>query len=94
MAEPSNPDNDDAITKAVGPDVVLAYDETLIETPQASQLIRATPLPQLTEAGAVTGIASIDLSGDGTFRRIPGYKDGFAAMLAKASGGPAEVLSA
>ncbi|MBB4214153.1 adenylate cyclase [Rhizobium sp. BK212] len=86
MAEPSNPDNDAAITGAVGPDVVLAGDETLIETPQASQLIRATPLPQLTEAGAVTGIASIDLSGDGTFRRIPGYGDGFAAMLMKAAG--------
>lgn len=86
MAEPSNPDNDAAITKAVGPDTVLAGDETLIETPQASQLIRATPLPQLTEAGAVTGIASVELSGDGTFRRIPGYEDGFAAMLAKVSG--------
>ncbi|MBB4234260.1 CHASE2 domain-containing protein [Rhizobium esperanzae] len=86
MAEPSNPDNDAAITEAVGADVVLAGDETLIETPQASQLIRATPLPQLIEAGAVTGIASIDLSGDGIFRRIPGYKDGFAAMLAKTSG--------
>ncbi|RUM24572.1 adenylate/guanylate cyclase domain-containing protein [Rhizobium vallis] len=86
MAEPSNPGNDAAITKAVGPDIVLAGDETLIETPQASQLIRATPLPQLTEAGAVTGIASIDLSGDAIFRRIPGYEDGFAAMLAKASG--------
>lgn len=86
MAEPSNPGNDAAITQAVGPDIVLAGDETLIETPQASQLIRATPLPQLTEAGAVTGIASIDLSGDGIFRRIPGYEDGFAAMLAKASG--------
>ncbi|MGO7867474.1 adenylate/guanylate cyclase domain-containing protein, partial [Rhizobium ruizarguesonis] len=47
---------------------------------------RATPLPQLTEAGAVTGIASVDLSGDGAFRRIPGYEDGFAAMLMKASG--------
>ncbi|TBA29011.1 adenylate/guanylate cyclase domain-containing protein [Rhizobium ruizarguesonis] len=89
MAEPSNPDNDDAITKAVGPDVVLAGDETLIETPQASQLIRATPLPQLTEADAVTGIASIDLSGDGTFRRIPGYQDGFGAMLMKAASGTA-----
>ncbi|EJZ18066.1 adenylate/guanylate cyclase domain-containing protein [Rhizobium sp. Pop5] len=86
MAEPSNPGNDAAIAKAVGPDIVLAGDETLIETPQASQLIRATPLPQLTEAGAVTGIASIDLSGDAIFRRIPGYEDGFAAMLAKASG--------
>lgn len=86
MAEPSNPDNDAAIAAAVGPDIVLAGDETLIETPQASQLIRATPLPQLTQAGAVTGIASIDLSGDGIFRRIPGYEDGFAAMLAKAAG--------
>ncbi|WP_064682602.1 CHASE2 domain-containing protein [Rhizobium bangladeshense] len=94
MAEPSNPDNDAAITKAVGPDVVLAGDETLIETPQASQLIRATPLPQLTEAGAVTGIASIDLSGDGIFRRIPGYEDGFAAMLAKAAGVAPETLPA
>ncbi|HWT59836.1 MAG TPA: adenylate/guanylate cyclase domain-containing protein [Rhizobium sp.] len=89
MAEPSNPDNDAAIAKAVGPDVVLAGDETLIETPQASQLIRATPLPQLTQAGAVTGIASIDLSGDGMFRRIPGYEDGFAAMLMKAASGAA-----
>ncbi|NKM59402.1 CHASE2 domain-containing protein [Rhizobium anhuiense] len=91
MAEPSNPDNDAAITGAVGPDVVLAGDETLIETPQASQLIRATPLPQLTEAGAVTGIASIDLSGDGTFRRIPGYEDGFAAMLMKTASGAANI---
>ncbi|MBB3648689.1 adenylate cyclase [Rhizobium leguminosarum] len=89
MAEPSNPDNDAAIAKAVGPDVVLAGDETLIETPQASQLIRATPLPQLTQAGAVTGIASIDLSGDGMFRRIPGYQDGFAAMLMKTASGAA-----
>ncbi|CAN7448934.1 CHASE2 domain-containing protein [Rhizobium leguminosarum] len=94
MAEPSNPDNDDAITKAVGPDVVLAGDETLIETPQSSQLIRATPLPQLTEAGAVTGIASVDLSGDGAFRRIPGYEDGFAAMLMKASGAARKALPA
>ncbi|OWV77051.1 adenylate cyclase [Rhizobium sp. R339] len=94
MAEPSNPDNDAAITRAVGPDIVLAGDETLIETPQASQLIRATPLPQLTEAGAVTGIASIDLSGDGIFRRIPGYEDGFAAMLAKAAGVAPEALPA
>ncbi|TBY52615.1 adenylate/guanylate cyclase domain-containing protein [Rhizobium leguminosarum bv. viciae] len=94
MAEPSNPENDDAITEAVGPDVVLAGDETLIETPQSSQLIRATPLPQLTEAGAVTGIASVDLSGDGAFRRIPGYEDGFAAMLMKASGAAPKALPA
>ncbi|NYT29111.1 adenylate/guanylate cyclase domain-containing protein [Rhizobium sp. WYCCWR 11128] len=94
LAEPSTPENDNAITGAVGPDVILAGDETLIETPQASQLIRATPLPQLTEAGAVTGIASVELSGDGTFRRIPGYEDGFAAMLAKVAGVAPETLPA
>ncbi|NKK98450.1 adenylate/guanylate cyclase domain-containing protein [Rhizobium leguminosarum] len=86
LAEPSTQENDNAITGAVGPDVVLAGDETLIETPQATQLIRVTPLQQLTEAGAKTGIASVDLGGDGTFRRIPAYEDGFAATLAKASG--------
>ncbi|MBY3193544.1 adenylate/guanylate cyclase domain-containing protein [Rhizobium laguerreae] len=86
LAEPSTQENDNAITGAVGPDVVLAGDETLIDTPQATQLIRVTPLQQLTEAGAKTGIASVDLGGDGTFRRIPAYEDGFAATLAKASG--------
>ncbi|MBB4063948.1 CHASE2 domain-containing protein [Gellertiella hungarica] len=86
MAEPSTPENDAAIAAAVGPDVVLAGDETLIKTPQADQLIRTTPMPQLTEAGARTGIASIELGGDGIFRNIPRYGDGFAAMLAVAAG--------
>jgi adenylate cyclase len=86
MAEPSTPENDAAITAAVGPDVVLAGDETLIRTPQADQLIRTTPMPRLTEAGAVTGIASINLGGDGIFRTIPAYEDGFALMLARAAG--------
>jgi adenylate cyclase len=86
MAEPSSPENDAAITAAVGPDVVLAGDETLIQTPQADQLVRATPLPQLTEAGAKTGIASITLGGDGVFRNIPPYPDGFAITLAQAAG--------
>lgn len=86
MAEPSTPENDQAITAAVGPDVVLAGDETLIKTPQADQLLRTTPLPQMTEAGARTGIASITLNGDGIFRNIPSYEDGFAMELAKAAG--------
>ncbi|WP_431323498.1 CHASE2 domain-containing protein [Rhizobium sp. YTU87027] len=86
MAEPSTPENDAAIAAAVGPDIVLAGDETLIETPQADQLVRATPLPQLTAAGARTGIASIELGGDGVFRTIPIYEDGFAATLLRAAG--------
>jgi adenylate cyclase len=86
MAEPSTAENDQAITAAVGPDVVLAGDETLIKTPQADQLLRTTPLPQMTDAGARTGIASITLNGDGIFRNIPSYEDGFAMELAKAAG--------
>lgn len=94
MAEPSNPENDRAISGAVGPDVVLAGDETLIETPQATQLVRATPLPELTAAGARTGIASVDLGGDGTFRTIPGYEDGFAVTVARAAGAMPDSLPA
>jgi len=86
MAEPSTPENDQAITAVVGPDVVLAGDETLIKTPQADQLLRTTPLPQMTDAGARTGIASITLNGDGVFRNVPSYEDGFAMELAKATG--------
>jgi len=86
MAEPSTAENDQAITAAVGPDVVLAGDETLIKTPQADQLLRTTPLPPMTDAGARTGIASITLNGDGIFRNIPSYEDGFAMELAKAAG--------
>ncbi|TCS05234.1 adenylate/guanylate cyclase domain-containing protein [Rhizobium sp. BK418] len=86
MAEPSTPENDQAISSVVGPDVVLAGDETLIKTPQADQLLRTTPLPQMTEAGARTGIASITLNGDGVFRNVPSYEDGFAIELAKATG--------
>lgn len=86
MAEPSTPENDAAVTAAAAPDLVLAGDETLIQAPQADQLIRTTPMPQFSAAGARTGIASIELGGDGTFRTIPAYRDGFAMMLAAAAG--------
>lgn len=86
FAEPSNPTSDDALAKALGPDVVLAGDESLIVTPQADQLLRTTPLPAFTEAGAVTGIASIALGGDGVFRDLPSYDDGFAMALARIVG--------
>ena len=87
FAEPSvAPENDVALAAAVGPDVVLAGDETLIETPQADQFVRTEPLAQLIERGAKTGIASVQLSGDGTFRQVPAYPDGFAAQLAQTAG--------
>ncbi|MGQ3214059.1 MAG: CHASE2 domain-containing protein [Shinella sp.] len=86
FAEPSNPVSDGALARVLGPDVVLAGDESLIVTPQADQLLRTTPLPAFTETGAVTGIASIALGGDGVFRDLPGYDDGFAMALARIVG--------
>ncbi len=97
FAEPSNTADDEAFAAAMQQDVVLAGDETLIRTPQADQLVRATPLPQFGDAGASTGIASVSLGGDGVFRRLPEYIDGFAASLFQISQGqrpdvPADAL--
>jgi len=89
FAEPAvDPQNDDALQAALGPDVVLAGDETLINTPQADQLIRTEPLPRFVEAGAHVGIASVGLDGDGVLRGMPGYEDSFAAEIAHAAGQP------
>ena len=86
FAEPSNAASDAALAEAIGPDVVLAGDESVIVTPQAEQYLRTTPLPAFTEAGAATGIASITLGGDGVFRDLPPYEDGFALALARIAG--------
>lgn len=88
FAEPSTPERDEALAAALGPDVVLAGDESVIVTPQAEQLVRTTPLPLFSDAGAVTGIASITLGGDGTFRDLPRYGDGFARQIARIAGRP------
>ena len=46
FAEPSvDPAADAALAAALGPDVTLAGDETLIKTPQADQSMRIEPLP-------------------------------------------------
>ncbi|WP_394888830.1 CHASE2 domain-containing protein [Mesorhizobium sp. AaZ16] len=91
FAEPSIPAADEALAAALGPDVVLAGDETFIETEQAAQHVRVEPLAMFTATGAATGIASISPDGDGILRRVPGYRDGFAAQLAEAAGRPATV---
>ncbi|MCV0395623.1 MAG: adenylate/guanylate cyclase domain-containing protein [Rhizobiaceae bacterium] len=86
FADPSSPQADAALAAAVGPDVVLAADETFMETPQADQFIRVEPLAELTAAGALPGVASIPLDGDGTLRRLPAYPDGFARELLRLAG--------
>lgn len=81
FAEPSTPEGDAALAAAMGPDVVLASDISMLETPQASQLLRAEPLPELTATGARAGVASVVLDRDGAIRRMPAYEDGFARVL-------------
>jgi adenylate cyclase len=87
FAEPAvAPENDAALAAALGPDVVLAGDQTLIQTPQAEQFLRTEPLPLFTDRGAKVGIASVHLSEDGSLRQIPAYTDGFAVTLAAVEG--------
>ncbi len=89
FSEPSKPEEDAALKSALGPDVVLAGDESLIAAAQADQLVRTMPLKIFSDAGAVTGIASIELNGDGFVRKLPQYDDSFAAqMVAIALGQP------
>jgi adenylate cyclase len=88
FAEQSDPAADAALAGAMGPDVVLAADETISETPQGTLLTRTEPLPELKAAGARFGIASLSQDRDGVVRRLPRYPDGLMRVLA---GSPAPV---
>ena len=88
FSEPTTADEDQALASALGPDVVLAGDETLISSAQADQFVRTLPLAQFTDSGARAGIASISLGGDGTIRTLPELDDSFAARIAEAAGLP------
>ncbi|MDR6817614.1 adenylate cyclase [Neorhizobium sp. 2083] len=91
FSEPSTPAEDEALAAALGPDVVLAGDETLVTSDQADQFIRVMPLQMFSDRLALTGIASVGLHRDGVLREMPGYDDGFAAMVATAAGVDAEL---
>jgi adenylate cyclase len=86
FSEPSAPSEDEALAEALGPDVVLAGDETLVTSDQADQFIRVMPLQMFSDRQAPTGIASVGLHRDGVLREMPDYSDGFAAMVATAAG--------
>lgn len=86
FAEPSLPAEDAALAAALGPDVVLAGDETLVISPQADQFVRVLPLQIFSDALALSGIASVALDRDGVLRSMPAYDDGFAAMIATSAG--------
>jgi adenylate cyclase len=86
FAEPSTAEADGALAVALGPDVVLAADETRIETPHATQTIRVEPLPEFLDRGAEAGVAAVVLDRDGALRRLPPGADGFAATVARKAG--------
>jgi adenylate cyclase len=85
FSEPSEPAEDEALAAVLGPDVVLAADETLIETDQAVQAIRTEPLPMFTARGAIIGLAPVLIDGDGVVRRVPPFREGFSARLLDAA---------
>lgn len=88
FAEPSSVEEDQGLAAGLGADVVLAADETLIETPQADQVVRSEPLPLFTDAGARSGLASVTLDADGSLRRLPPYPDSLALRTLEAAGLP------
>lgn len=81
FAEPADDAQDQALAEAMGPDIVLAADESLIERPYGTTLVRTEPLPELIEAGARSGVASLSMDGDGVLRNMPLYRDGFMVKL-------------
>ncbi len=81
FAEPSDEIEDQALVDAMGPDIILAADESIIERPYGSTLVRTQPMPELIAAGAQAGIASLSMDGDGVLRNMPLYSDGFMAKL-------------
>ncbi len=86
FSEPSSAPEDAALAAALGPDIVLAADETLVTSNQADQLLRVMPLPAFLKTGAAAGIAAVSLHRDGVLRRVPDTADRFAATLASVAG--------
>lgn len=88
FSEPSSDAEDRALAAALGPDVVLAADESFISTPQADHFIRTLPLSMFSDRGAVAGIASVNLHEDGVLRVLPQGEDKFARQILRAASLP------
>ena len=88
FAEPSAyPDADLALAQAMGADVVLAADQTKMETPNASIDTDVLPLPALLERGARYGFAKLAQSSvDGVVRAIPPQADSLADAILRSVG--------
>lgn len=72
FADPGDLADDGAFIAAVGPDVVLARDVEIIDTPQGRIRTEVLPLPELIAFGARTGSVAMPIDFDGAMRRMPG----------------------
>lgn len=86
FSEPSSEEADKAFAEALGPDVILAADDVTTQLNQGVQTTRVNPIDAFLDAGAVTGLASVEIDGDTYIRRMPIQAEGFAAQALRLSG--------
>ncbi|MBI1907409.1 MAG: adenylate/guanylate cyclase domain-containing protein [Rhodocyclales bacterium] len=86
FAEPGAPLDDAAFATAIERfgAVVLAADVAYSETGSTRQWLRVDPLARFIEAGAVAGLASVELDRDGAMRRVPGAAESMWRQTLKA----------
>jgi len=89
FAEPTDPLADGELAGASDGKVVFGADETVVESEQASSVIRTEPIPELVANGAQIGVTSVALDRDGVARAIARYPDSLPRMLIAADGKPA-----
>lgn len=88
FAESADPAGDAALAAAAGPDLVFAADESVTESGFGTMLIRTEPFPAILENGALSGLVTIPLSGDGVARHLTRYPDAFDLRLLEIAGEP------
>ncbi|MBZ0250713.1 MAG: CHASE2 domain-containing protein, partial [Burkholderiales bacterium] len=85
LADASDPQEDEAFAASIrrAGNVVLAADFTYAETQSARLWKRTEPLALFTDAGAVSGLATVPLDPDQFVRAIPGEPDAFWRQVVK-----------
>jgi adenylate cyclase len=73
FSEASSPEDDAELARAIRESgrVVLAGDVDIQKTANFESVQRVEPLPELRAAGAVTGLANVEVAGDQVVRRFP-----------------------
>lgn len=89
FAEPGDAEQDARFAAALGPDVVLASTEAVIDRPEAVEKKQVLPIEMFLETGVGTGNAAVDLDEDGVFRLMPWREGAFAAATLQRAGEPA-----